>query len=330
MKKFVTLLLVVLLLLYVPCGALAEISVEEQEYYYYAMEALVYDIGNRYMTLDGQAEAMAYLAQECRTLGCSASNGTLLLDAVKGLDSNDDTFYSSNVIGIRKAQNSDPHIIILCAHYDSKGPGARDNASGVAGVLLFLRRFYQMEPYENTELRFVAFTAEETGHQGSVTYVQGLPPAERDRIIAVFNLDIIVVDEWAEDYCLACDTLGGRTADGYTNGHTDAPVENSVSRAFEQAIADLDAFAPEDNGILYAIRHKGSSDHDAFHLAEIDAANISFRGNSNTAGLWTDLIHTQSDLIGDFDWDRTWQTLDIVYTAVDGLARDAGYGVESK
>ena len=320
--------LTICLLFYTPLAALAEISMEEQEFFYNEMEALVYDIGNRYMTLEGQAKAADYLAREYQTLGCSTEDGTLRLDAVKGLDSNDDTFYASNVIGIRRAQASEPNIIILCAHYDSKGPGARDNASGVAGVLLFLRRFYQMEPYAGTELRFIAFTAEETGHQGSAAYVQGLPQAERDRIIAVFNLDIIVVDEWAEDFCLSVDTLGGRTAEGYTDGHTDTPVENSVSRAVLQAIADLQAFAPEEYGEMYAVRHKGSSDHDAFHLAEIDAANISFRGNQNTAGAWTDLIHTQSDLIGDFDWDRTWQTLDILYAAVDGLARDAAYGMQ--
>jgi hypothetical protein len=110
------------------------------------------------------------------------------------------------------------------------------------------------------------------------------------------------------------------------NGRTDAPVTNAVARAFLQAIADLGAFTPEDAGVAYAVRHKGSSDHDAFHLAEIDSANISFRGNVLTDGHWTDLIHTQSDLIGDFDWDRTWQALEIVFTAVNGLARDADYG----
>ncbi len=326
MKKTIALLACLVLLLCQGTMAAAEITQEEQDYFYNEIEALTYDIGNRYMTMEGQAKATEYLVQAYESLGCSFANGTLVLGAVKGLDSNDDTFYASNVIGIRQAQNSDPNIIILCAHYDSKGPGARDNASGVAGVLLYLQRFYQMEPYENTELRFIAFTAEETGHQGSAAYVQGLSEEERGRIIAVFNLDIIVVDDWAEDYCLACDTLGGRTGGGYADGQGDAVVSNSVSMAFLQAIADLEAFDPQEEGELYAVRHKGSSDHDAFHLAEIDAANISFRGNVNTAGLWTDLIHTPSDVIGDFDWDRTWQTLDIVYTAVDGLARDAEYG----
>ena len=65
---------------------------------------------------------------------------------------------------------------------------------------------------------------------------------------------------------------------------------------------------------------------DSFHHKGIDAVNISFRGNPQTTGDWSELIHTPSDMIGDFVWDRTWQTLDILYTAIDGLAQDASYG----
>ncbi len=327
MKKTTAFCTALLLLACIFINAAAEVTGEEQDYFYNQMEALVYDIGNRNMMADGQEKAVAYLAQEYQNLGCSFPDGTLQFTAVNGINYLDYTFHSSNVIGIRKAISSAPNIIILCAHFDSNGPGARDNASGVAGVLLFMRRFYQAEPYENTELRFIAFTAEETGHQGSAAYVQGLTQEERSRIIAVLNLDIIVVDDWDTDSSLSCDTLGGRTADGYTDGQPGAPVNNAVSRAFMQAIEDLGVYQADENGEAYTVpRHKGSSDHDAFHLAGIDAANISFRGNVHTEGSWSELIHTQSDLIGDFDWDRTWQALDILYAAVDGLARDAAYG----
>lgn len=327
MKRISAILSGLLLLACISYTAAAEIPEEEQDYFYNQMDALVYTIGNRNMMVDGQEKAVEYLTQEYQTLGCSFEDGTLQLGAVNGINYLDYTFHSYNVIGIRKASASDPNIIILCAHFDSNGPGARDNASGVAGVLTFLRRFYQAELYENAELRFIAFTAEETGHQGSAAYVQSLPQEERDRIIAVFNMDIIVVDDWDTDASLSCDTLGGRTADGYIDGQVGVPVNNRVSRAFMQAIADLQSFDPAENGEAYAVpRHKGSSDHDAFHLAGIDSANISFRGNTHTDGSWSGLIHTESDLIDAFDWDRTWQALDIIYTAVDGLARDPAYG----
>ena len=326
MRKLTALLFCLILLVCLPPLAAAEISYDEQDYFYEKIEDLVYDIGNRNVSVEGHDIALNYLIQEYESFGCDFEDGTLSLCEAEGTTYWGYEFTCSSVIGAREAVNSEPNIIVLCAHFDSNGPGARDNASGVAGVLLFLQRFYQMEPYENTELRFIAFTAEETGHQGSQAYVASLTEDEKERIIAVFNLDIIVVDIWQDDYCLSCDTLGGRTASGYAQGQDGVPASNSASRAFLQAIADLSAFDSEDDGVEYAVRHMGSSDHDSFHFAGIDSVSISFRGNVNTDGSWTDLIHTESDLIGDFDWDRTWQALDIVYAAVDGLARDAGYG----
>jgi len=331
MKKTLALLACLLLLVSPLALALAEVTEAEQDDYYYWMEDLVYGIGNRNVAIEGSELALQYLIAEYQTLGCSYEDGTLQLCPVEGTTYWGFDIHSSDVIGIRRAANDDPNIIIFCAHYDTiAGPGARDNASGVAGVLLFLQRFSRMEPYENTELRFISFTAEETGHQGSQAYVASLPQEERDRIIAVFNMDMIVVDDWQEDeFCLSCDTMGGRTAEGYVNGNEeeeDAPVSNCASRAFLQAIADLDAFDPSDEGDRYAVRCKGDSDHDSFHYAGIDAVSISFRGKPGTDGMWCTLMHSENDLIGDFDWDATWTALDILYTAADGLAKDPAYG----
>jgi hypothetical protein len=164
-----------LFLLCTPLFALAEIAEDEQEYFYDQMDALVYGIGNRYMTLEGQQAAVDYLTGEFEALGCSIADGTLRLSAVKGLDSNDDTFVSSNVIGTLKAHSADPDVLILCAHFDSKGPGARDNASGVAAVLTMCRRFAALEPFENAELRFICFTAEEPVTRARPLTCRGFP-----------------------------------------------------------------------------------------------------------------------------------------------------------
>ncbi len=326
MKRITALLTCLLILLCLSLNAAAEVTEEEQDYYYYIMDDLVEGIGNRNMAIDGQAKALAYMVQAYRDLGCSQEDGTLQLCAVKDTTSWSFVIDSSDVIGIRKAQSSEPNILIVGAHYDTIGPGARDNASGVAMVMTLLRRFLQQEPYPDAELRFIAFTAEETGHQGSQDYVATLPQAERDRILAVFNIDVIVIDNWEDDIALSCDTLGGRTTKGYAEGEDSAPASNCASRAFLQAISDLQAFDPDEEGLAYAVRHMGSSDHDSFSDAGIDAASINFRGNVNTDGEWTSVMHTDYDTMGDFDWDRTWQALDIVYTAMDGLARDAAYG----
>lgn len=327
MKKIVALLAGMLLLMNLSSGALAGITGEEQAYYKEQMEIMVEEIGNRNMADIGQEEALSYLTDEFQTLGCSFADGTLQLCHVDdGVNITQD-FASDDVIGIRKAQSDTPNIIVLCAHYDSNGPGARDNASGVAGVLTLLRRFAQTEPYANAELRFIAFTAEESGHQGSAAYVESLSQDEKDRILAVFNMDIIVLDPVDVDFCLSLDTLGKRTADGYADGQETAPADNRAVRAFMQALWELRSQDPAEYRETYAVlRHRGDSDHDSFHNAGIDSVNISFRGNPDTNGNWTDLMHTMYDLMDEFDWPRTWQTLDILYTAVDGLARDASYG----
>jgi Zn-dependent M28 family amino/carboxypeptidase len=327
MRKTIALFICLLSLMCLsPCAA-AEIAAEEQAYYIDQMETLVNDIGDRNVADIGQEEALEYLTEEFQRLGCRFEDGTLQLCHVDDGVYVTQDYASDDVIGVRKAQSDRPSIIILCAHYDSNGPGARDNASGVAGVLMFLRRFSQMPPYANTELRFIAFTAEETGHQGSGAYVESLSMEERDRIIAVFNMDIIVVDTWDLDTCLSCDIMGGRTAGGYVDGWYDKMVNNRASLAFIRAVADLQAFDPVENGETYAVpRYQGDSDHETFHKAGIDAASINFRGKADTDGSWTPLMHTKYDVMGDFDWPRTWQALDIIYTAVDGLARDASYG----
>ncbi len=327
MKKLTALLAGILLLVCLSPVALAGMTGEEQAYFQDQMEIMVNEIGNRNVADIGQEEALEYLTEEFQSLGCRFEDGTLQLCHVDDGEYVTGDYASDDVIGVRRAQSDQANIIILCAHYDSNGPGARDNASGVAGVLTLLRRFLQAEPYANAELRFIAFTAEESGHQGSAAYVESLSRNERDRIIAVFNLDIIVVDPEDTDFCLSLDTLGGRTAAGYAQGLETAPANNRASRAFLRAIADLQAFDPAEYGETYAVlRHRGDSDHGSFHDAGIDSVNISFRGNPDTNGNWTDLMHTLYDLMGDFDWPRTWRALDILYTAVDGLARDAGYG----
>lgn len=39
-------------------------------------------------------------------------------------------------------------------------------------------------------------------------------------------------------------------------------------------------------------------------------------------------MHTPTDTMGDFDLDRSYTALNALYTAVDGIARNHGYGNE--
>ena len=71
------------------------------------------------------------------------------------------------------------------AHLDSvpDGPGINDDGSGVAALLAIAAR--------GTPVRLGFWGAEELGLHGSRAYVRGLPRAERRRLRAYVNLDMI-------------------------------------------------------------------------------------------------------------------------------------------
>ena len=321
-------LAMLLALLCVCAPACAEFDdMDDLDYWYEQMYALSEEIGCRPVGSENELAAMAYLRGEFERLG---------FETVNEYDVSNSQAKDLEVI--LPAQNRNANIIIICAHYDSAPPvtldgvlcdvpGARDNASGTAGMLAMAREFVQMPPYADTELRFVAFTSEETGHQGSQAYVESMSHEERERTIAVFNLDLVTVDIWLFEHVFSVDTMGMRTPDGYVNGTDDVPAVNKVVRAVNAALEELEYFDPEENGVAYCVpRHLGMSDHDSFHFAGMDSANIAFRGNAEEGGSWHPYMHEADDGIGDFDWERTYQLLNTVFTAVDHLAADPAYG----
>jgi aminopeptidase YwaD len=102
----------------------------------------------------------------------------------------------TNVVGIRPAltpNSANAPVLIIGGHHDSvpAGPGANDNGSGTA-ITLELARVLQTK-YPNFELRFIAFGAEEYGLHGSAEYVKNLSNAERTRIKAMLNIDMVAV-----------------------------------------------------------------------------------------------------------------------------------------
>ena len=86
---------------------------------------------------------------------------------------------------------------VVGAHYDSvdAGPGANDNASGVA-VLLETARALALSG-EQDGVCLVAFGAEEVGLVGSHRFVATLSGDERQAVRAMINLDMVGVgDQW--------------------------------------------------------------------------------------------------------------------------------------
>ena len=103
-----------------------------------------------------------------------------------------------NVVGVRTGTVRPEEIYIVGAHYDSRGgPGADDNASGVAGVLE-AARVLSGYSFAST-LVFVAFDREEQGLIGSYHYAQAAS-ATGQNIRGMLSLDMIAYNPAGATY----------------------------------------------------------------------------------------------------------------------------------
>jgi Zn-dependent M28 family amino/carboxypeptidase len=106
---------------------------------------------------------------------------------------------SQNIIADKRGSAAGVReVVLITAHLDSiniqggpmaPAPGADDNGSGSAGLLEIARVFATHQSEQ--DLRFILFGGEEEGLFGSKQYVASLPEAERQRIRAVVNMDMI-------------------------------------------------------------------------------------------------------------------------------------------
>ena len=103
----------------------------------------------------------------------------------------DDGSYATNIVGA--LPGDDPsRIFLVVAHFDTRavngidGPGAEDNASGVAAMIEIARVLstYRL-PYP---VWFAGLTGEEQGFQGSYAFTQ---QAADPAIVGAFNLDAV-------------------------------------------------------------------------------------------------------------------------------------------
>lgn len=101
-----------------------------------------------------------------------------------------------NIVADQTGATTPGEIVVVVAHIDDQpnttnAPGADDNASGSAAVLLGagLLRQYRFE----RTVRFLLVTGEEQGLYGSAAYAAARAAAG-DNIVAVFNMDMIAWD----------------------------------------------------------------------------------------------------------------------------------------
>ena len=108
------------------------------------------------------------------------------------------TATSFNIVADKPGTGADPRLVVATAHLDSVNlsggpaavaPGADDNGSGTAGVVEIGRVLGGLS--FDHDLRLVLFGGEEQGLHGSQQYVAALNQADRSRLDAVINMDMI-------------------------------------------------------------------------------------------------------------------------------------------
>jgi aminopeptidase Y len=106
------------------------------------------------------------------------------------VDSGTEPRTASNVVAELPVAGS-RRVVMAGGHLDSvpEGAGINDNGTGLAALLEAARRL-PSEPRTST-IRLGFWTAEEYGLFGSRAYVAGLPRAERRRIDAYLNFDMV-------------------------------------------------------------------------------------------------------------------------------------------
>ena len=95
---------------------------------------------------------------------------------------------------IAETPTGDPNrVVVVGAHLDSvpRGPGINDNGSGSGAILEIAEVFAAQERQPRNKLRFMWYGAEEFGLLGSEAYVDSLSQAQRDRIMAMVNFDMV-------------------------------------------------------------------------------------------------------------------------------------------
>ncbi|TCC50845.1 Zn-dependent exopeptidase M28 [Kribbella capetownensis] len=210
--------------------------------------------------------------------------------------------HSQNLIGDRPGTGGGG-LVLITAHLDSiniaggpaaAAPGADDNGSGSAGVLE-LGRLLSTRSWRH-DVRLILFGGEEEGLFGSKQYVAALPPAERARIRAVLNMDMIASKNTAVPTVL----LEG------------APVSSSQ-------IADLATAAATYTGLkVETSLNPFASDHVPFIDAGIPAV-LSIEGADSANGH----IHSANDTLNFLNWSLPAEILRMNIAALAGWLEPA-------
>jgi hypothetical protein len=258
--------------------------------------ARLVSIPTRHSTSPGYAEAAEWMRGELAALG--------LATRLEPIDVNGGP--SVNLVAFKSGIGvNDRRHVLVTAHLDSinhedgleaTAPGADDNASGSAGVLTLARALASVSFRD--DISFLLFGGEEQGLLGSRQYIASLPEAERARIRAVLNMDMI-------------GTLNAQLATVLLEG---APLSQGMIDGLAMAAAAFTGL------LVQTSLDPHDSDHESFIEKTIPAV-LTIEGGDDA----NDAVHSARD---------TLERVDPVF-AMEILRMNAGYlameaGIEAK
>ena len=140
--------------------------------------------GNRAAGTDGYRASVAYVVARLRDAGYEVTVQRVSFESKRRR--------TVNVVADSPGRSGGA-VVVAGAHLDSvaAGPGLNDNGSGVAALLSSAESLATPSTQDGRSLRFAFWGAEELGLIGSRRYVRGLGRAQRERIAAYFNLDMV-------------------------------------------------------------------------------------------------------------------------------------------
>jgi tetratricopeptide (TPR) repeat protein len=214
----------------------------------------------------GIAAAGRYIKTQFENISASSNGNFQTFNQTFPLSWNGLDTMQNNIVGLIQGTDMNGGVILVGAHYDSitidpndslyYAPGADDDASGVS-ALIELARILSVSQH-HVPIMLVAFSAEETGRQGSRAFVQYLKE-QQISIKVMFSLDIIGSQTGPN----------GEIIDNQIRIYSEGPNE-SPSRQLARTIQLIaSAYTPQMSVIVKdSIDRKGRySDHFSFNEA---------------------------------------------------------------
>jgi hypothetical protein len=180
--------------------------------------------------------------------------------------------HSFNVIGELPGEDLADEIVVVCSHYDSSMgiSGASDNAGGTA-VMMELARLFSRAGSRRT-LRFIAFSGEETGLNGSLHYARQLFRKDKmEKKRKTFNKKIHKTDLDKHRLCFNLDVHGA------VLGH------NETLYSGEEALGIAVRLLAKETGTVVKVR-KAPMSSDGTCLAALKIPTVQFARYGGTTG----------------------------------------------